>query len=66
MSTNLAIDDRLIVEAQKLGGHKSKKEAVTRALSEYISHHKQQRILEVFGKMDWDAKYDYKAWRKRP
>jgi Arc/MetJ family transcription regulator len=66
MATNLAIDDRLIIEAQKVGGHKSKKETVTRALTEYIHHHRQKNILDLFNKMDWDPKYDYKARRKRP
>jgi Arc/MetJ family transcription regulator len=65
MATNLAIDDKLIVEAQKVGGHKSKKDAVTQALSEYIGRHKQQQILKLFGKVDWDDSYDYKAARKR-
>ncbi len=65
MSTNLAIDDRLIVEAQKIGGHRSKKETVTRALTEYIQHHKQQKILGLFNKVDWDPKYDPKAHRER-
>lgn len=65
MPTNLAIDDQLIVEAQKIGGHKSKKEAVTRALSEYIFHHKQQKILGLFGKIDWDPRYDYKKSRAK-
>lgn len=36
MATNLAIDDSLVREAQQLGGHKTKKEAVTEALLEYI------------------------------
>jgi Uncharacterized protein conserved in bacteria (DUF2191). len=36
MATNLAIDDNLIIDAKKIGGHKTKKEAVTEALEEYI------------------------------
>ena len=65
MPTNLDIDDRLVVEAQKLGEHKSKKDAVNRALAEYVRRHKQQKILELFGKIDWEKDYDYKAARKR-
>ena len=49
MPTNLALDDRLIKEAQKLGRHRTKKEAVTTALSEYIQRRKQRRILSLFG-----------------
>ena len=37
MPTNLAIDDRLLEEAQKVGGHRTKKETVTVALQEYIA-----------------------------
>jgi Arc/MetJ family transcription regulator len=65
MATNVAIDDRLIEEARKTGGHKTKKEAVTTALQEYIQHHKQMKILEAFGTVASDPAYDYKAERHR-
>ena len=65
MPTNLAIDDKLIEEARRLGEHKTKKEAVTTALEEYIQHRRQQLILEDFGTVDFDPKYDYKAERRR-
>lgn len=65
MATNLAIDDRLIEEARKSGKHKTKKEAVTTALQEYIQRHRQQRILEAFGTFDFGPSYDYKAERRR-
>jgi Arc/MetJ family transcription regulator len=38
MATNLALDDRLIEAARRAGGHKTKKEAVTAALAEYVKH----------------------------
>jgi len=65
MATNLAIDDRLIEEARKSGNHKTKKEAVTTALQEYIQRHRQQRILSDFGTVDFDPEYDYKSDRRR-
>jgi Arc/MetJ family transcription regulator len=65
MATNLAIDDTLIEDARKIGGHRTKKEAVTTALEEYIQRHKQRRILEAFGTFDFDPEYDYKAERRR-
>jgi len=40
MATNFAIDDKLLIKAQKVGHHKTKKEAVTTALKEYIAHKK--------------------------
>ena len=63
MPTNLAIDDKLIEEARRLGEHKTKKAAVTTALEEYIEHHKQELILQDFGTVDFDPEYDYKAGR---
>jgi Arc/MetJ family transcription regulator len=65
MATNLAIDDKLIVKAQKAGHHKTKKEAVTAALKDYITRKKQIEIIDLFGTIDFDRKYDYKKARKR-
>jgi Arc/MetJ family transcription regulator len=65
MPTNLALDDRLIEEARRVGGHKTKREAVTAALDEYVKRRKQQRILRAFGSFDFDPAYDYKAQRRR-
>jgi Arc/MetJ family transcription regulator len=65
MPTNLAIDDRLIEEARKTGGHKTKKEAVTKALEEYVRRRKQASIIEAFGTVDFDPAYDYKAERRK-
>ena len=64
MPTNLAIDDRLIEEAKKLGHHRTKKEAVNVALEEYIRRHRQQAILEAFGAIEYDRNYDYKRERR--
>ena len=65
MATNLAIDDALIVEAQEVGHHKTKKEAVTAALQEYIRRRRQLEIIELFGKVPYYDDYDYKALRNR-
>jgi hypothetical protein len=65
MPTNLAIDDRLIAEAQKVGHHRTKKEAVTAALDEYIRKRKKLGVIEMFGKIDYDEDYDYKLERDR-
>jgi Arc/MetJ family transcription regulator len=64
MATNLALDDSLIEEARRAGKHKTKKEAVTAALGEYIQRRKQVRILEAFGSFEFDRNYDYKAERR--
>lgn len=65
MATNLQLDDRLIREAVSLGKHPTKKAAVTQALTEYIRHLRQQRILNIFGTVDFDPEYDYKKQRAR-
>ena len=65
MATNLAIDDNLIQIALKLGHHKTKKEAVTTALNEYIQHKQQQEIISLFGQLDYENAYDYKKERGR-
>jgi Arc/MetJ family transcription regulator len=66
MATNLAIDDRLLNKALRVGGHKTKKDTVTEALEEYVRRHEQLRILDLFGKVDFDPKYDHKRQRRRP
>jgi hypothetical protein len=65
MATNLALDDRLIEEARSVGRHKTKKEAVTAALQEYVQRHKQTQIIKLFDTIDYHPKYDYKAERRR-
>lgn len=65
MATNLAIDDELINSALKLGHHKTKKEAVTAALTAYIQHKQQQEIISLFGQIDYEDTYDYKKERGR-
>jgi Arc/MetJ family transcription regulator len=65
MPTNLAIEDKLLNEALKIGGHRTKRETVNDALREYIQRRKQREILQLFGKVDFDPSYDYKAGRKK-
>jgi len=64
MPTNLAIDDKLINEAVKIGKHKTKKAAVTEALTEYIQKRKQMEIKELFNKIEYEKNYNYKKQRK--
>jgi Arc/MetJ family transcription regulator len=65
MATNLALDDKLINEARRIGGHATKKEAVTAALDEYIRRRKQLEILKHFGTIDFDPDYDPIKLRQR-
>jgi hypothetical protein len=65
MATNLALDDRLLDEALKIGGRATKKETVTEALQEYIGRRKQRTIIDLFGSIPYDPKYSYKRQRRR-
>lgn len=65
MPTNLAINDKLILEAQKLGKHKTKKDTVNAALNEYIRRRKQTDFIQLFSKIDFDESYNHKAGRNR-
>ena len=64
MATKLAIDEKLIEEARLLGGQKTKKAVVTEALEEYIQRRRQQAIVKLFGRIDYDAEYGYKIQRR--
>jgi Arc/MetJ family transcription regulator len=65
MPTNLDLDDALVAEAKKLGKHKTKREAVNQALTEYVARRKRRRVIDLFGKVDWESDYNYKAERRR-
>jgi len=65
VATNLSIDPKLIEDALKVSGERTKRAAVTRALEEFIARRRQKRMLELFGKLEWDRTYDYKAERSR-
>ena len=65
MATNLALDDRLLQEALRVGGRATKRETVTEALQEYINRRKQAAVLELFGTVNYDPKYAYKKQRRQ-
>jgi Arc/MetJ family transcription regulator len=65
MPTNLAIDDKLLEEAQKVGGHRTKKDTVNEALREYIQRRRQIKIVKLFGTIEFDRAHDYKKQRRR-
>lgn len=65
MATNLALDPELIERALVVSGEKTKKAAVTKALQEFIARREQRKVMDLMGKLEWDAGYDYKAERSR-
>ena len=64
MASNIEYDPLLLSEVLELGGFRYKKDAVNAALKEYVQRHKQMRILDLFGSIAYDPKYDYKKGRK--
>ena len=65
MPTDPKISDKLITKAKRIGHHKTKKEAVTAALEEYVQYREQLKILDLRGQIDSDPDYDYKKLRSR-
>lgn len=65
MATNLALDQKLLEQVLELSGESTKKAAVTLALKEFIARREQKKVADLFGKFEWDARYDYKAERSR-
>ncbi|RLD30921.1 MAG: type II toxin-antitoxin system VapB family antitoxin [Bacteroidetes bacterium] len=65
MATNLAIDDKILVMAQRIAGIKTKKDTVNLALKEFVQRRKQEEIISLFGKMKYEDDYDYKDIRTR-
>ena len=65
MATNLAIDQDLLERAVRVSGKKTKTAAVTLALQEFVARREQARLIELFGSLDWDPTFDYKAERSR-
>ncbi len=63
MATNLAIDEKLLEEALRVGKHKSKKDTVNEALKEYVMRRKRKEILSLFGKVEMEPSYGYRKER---
>ncbi len=64
MATNLAIDDALLDKAKRVGGFRTKKETVTRALTELIERREQRKILRHLGTFEFRSDWDYKQDRR--
>lgn len=65
MATNLALDDEKIEELKKVGGFKTKREAVNAAVEESLLKRKQQAFKRLFGTVEFDPDYDHKIGRRK-
>jgi len=66
MPTSVKLNDKMVEEAVKLGGFKSKEQALNAALKEFVGRHNRLHILELAGKIDFDPQWDYKKLRAKP
>ncbi len=64
MATNLALDPQLLDEVLAISGEKTKKDAVTLALREFVERRTQAKVTGYFGLLEWDDSYDYKSARR--
>jgi hypothetical protein len=55
----------LIELARRAGKHRTKKEAVTSVLREYVRRRRQLEILDLVGQVPFDEHYDHKPLRDR-
>lgn len=53
--TNLVLDERLLDEALRLSGERTRSKAVGRALAEFVRRVKAGRILELAGSGRWEG-----------
>ena len=65
MPTNLQIDDKLLVKAQRVGQFKTKKDTVNHALADFIRRHEQGAITNLFGTVDFTPGFDHKKLRQK-
>jgi Arc/MetJ family transcription regulator len=65
MPTNLAIDEALLERALRVGGYPSKRQTVNQALREFVQRRQRVELTKLFGKIDYDPRYDYKKERRR-
>lgn len=58
MRTNIVIDDKLMKDALRITGLKTKREAVEEGLRTLILLRKQAEIRKFRGKLDWQGDLD--------
>jgi Arc/MetJ family transcription regulator len=58
MRTNIVIDDRLIADAMKATGSRTKRETVELGLKTLLRLSRQAAIRKLRGKLDWQGDLD--------
>ncbi|MBD1858432.1 MULTISPECIES: type II toxin-antitoxin system VapB family antitoxin [Leptolyngbya] len=64
MTHSLNLDESLIQEALALDEQQNLESVIEAALREYIQRRQRRKIIDLFGTIDYDETYDYKAQRQ--
>jgi len=63
MRTNIVLDDKLVADAMRMTGARSKREVVDLALRELLARRAQHALRELVGQDLIDPAYDVRAMR---
>jgi Arc/MetJ family transcription regulator len=64
MRTNINLDDKLVEDAFKLSGARSKRELIHEALEEFVQNRRRLDLLDLEGRIEFAKGYDYKRVRE--
>lgn len=64
VATKIDLNEKLVSKAMRLAYLKTKKEAVNLALEGFVNRREQLKVMELFGTVEYEADYDYKAQKK--
>ena len=64
MRTNVGLDDKIVEEAMKISGARTKKEVIAKALKEFVETRNRLNLLDLEGKIIFRKDYDYKSLRE--
>ncbi len=64
MRTNIVLDDNLVNEAFKYSSVKTKKELIYIALKEFVEKKRRLNLMDLEGKIEFEAGYNHKRMRE--
>lgn len=65
MRTNIVLDDKLVGEAMRVSGARTKREVVDLALREMVARRRQRDLRQLVGQRLLDPAYDVRAVREQ-
>jgi Arc/MetJ family transcription regulator len=64
MRTNIDLDEKLVADAFKASGARTKRELVHKALEALIKQSRKKDLLDLVGEIDLDPDFDHKKVRR--